>query len=656
MCKEKTFLFTLLLFFSLAVPLPAATYWVLNTFDSGPGSLRQAMIDANTKTKGVHDIIRFNIQTGVIGVKTIMPLSQLPPLTDWAGVTIDGFTQAGASPGSFPPATATLMVEVNGIKITTGIGAGAHGFWLQSDGNIIQGLVINNFPWDGIRIEGTPADPMHPTANNNHLFCNFIGTDPSGFVDMGNGQWGGPGLFFAGAHILNQAGGTSKFNLVEACLSSGNWSEGVWIEGPREPGDVGHNHVFLSYIGTDITGASDLGNDHVGVALTEGAHDNQIFDNIISGNDFHGVSITGFDNLEYYPAPPIQSHHNTIFRNIIGLSSAGDPLPNSRYGVSIGKYDDGKIWGCADHNTTGPDNIIAFNKRDGIAIFEFTDPMIPPSNGDHNQVTQNSIFQNTELGIDLNDDGVTPNDPPWDLDPGPNQRLNFPIILSVVYNPNTQTTVIAGELQIDSNPLQATIEVFRAQVDPSGHGEGDLFLGSTTPHTYDSTRNAGYWNISITQLFPGDYVTTTATDIFKNTSEFGPNAFVPGALTTSISTLSRTTHNTVTFYLDSGSRYAGRDYLLLGTMSGTSPGTFDPATGLTLPLNWDPFTGFVYMYANSQWFQNFLGTLDSNGRAAAVLDPAGLPLPPVGQWLHFTYMLLNPADLVSSPVGIQIIP
>ena len=67
-----------------------ATYSVTNTNDSGAGSLRQAILDANTNAGA--DTITFAIGTGP---QTISPLSPLPTITD--PVTIDGTTQPGFS-------------------------------------------------------------------------------------------------------------------------------------------------------------------------------------------------------------------------------------------------------------------------------------------------------------------------------------------------------------------------------------------------------------------------------------------------------------------------------------------------------------------------------------------------------------------------------
>src|SRR6185369_5019268 len=71
-------------------PARAATFTVTPTADDGPGSLRQAIVDANADA--VADTIAFAIATG--GIPRIMPLSALPAITQ--PVTIDGTTQLPA--------------------------------------------------------------------------------------------------------------------------------------------------------------------------------------------------------------------------------------------------------------------------------------------------------------------------------------------------------------------------------------------------------------------------------------------------------------------------------------------------------------------------------------------------------------------------------
>src|SRR6188472_1654265 len=73
-------------------PVGGATFPVTNTNDSGAGSLRQAILSANS-TANVPDAISFSISG--TGPHTISPVTPLPPITD--PLVIDGYTQSGAS-------------------------------------------------------------------------------------------------------------------------------------------------------------------------------------------------------------------------------------------------------------------------------------------------------------------------------------------------------------------------------------------------------------------------------------------------------------------------------------------------------------------------------------------------------------------------------
>src|SRR5215217_8576674 len=82
----------------LASPAWAATYTVKNNADSGEGSLRQAIIDADTTT-GVADTINFD--PALSGQTITLTSAQLPTITDGAGLTIDG---------------GSVNIEINGLN------------------------------------------------------------------------------------------------------------------------------------------------------------------------------------------------------------------------------------------------------------------------------------------------------------------------------------------------------------------------------------------------------------------------------------------------------------------------------------------------------------------------------------------------------------
>ncbi|MDQ3117470.1 MAG: hypothetical protein M3Q86_12830, partial [Verrucomicrobiota bacterium] len=121
----------------VALPVGAATFTVTNTDDSGPGSFRQAIEDANAAAGA--DTIAFNIPGG--GVHTITPASALPSITET--VTIDGYTQPGTSANTLDEGNnAVLLIEING---TTG---GGRGLILSADNVTVQGLVMNRYSSD----------------------------------------------------------------------------------------------------------------------------------------------------------------------------------------------------------------------------------------------------------------------------------------------------------------------------------------------------------------------------------------------------------------------------------------------------------------------------------------------------------------------------
>jgi len=110
------------------------------------------------------------------------------------------------------------------------------------------------------------------------------------------------------------------------------------------------------------------------------------------------------------------------------------------------------------------------------------------------------------------------------------------------------------------------------------------------------------------------------------------------------------------FILSAGAANANRDYILLGGLSGTTPGTPLPGGYVTLPLNMDVFTDIVLQLINTPVFSNFMGKLDANGRSYAVLDSMGpLPAQMVGLVMYFAYALNNPWNYVSTPVVVQIL-
>lgn len=341
--------------------------------------------------------------------------------------------------------------------------------------NIISG---NNS--DGVELRG-------PAASGNLILGNYIGTDVSGALDLGNSA---NGVFFEYAPN-NTIGGTtaSARNVI-----SGNDFCGLTILGGISSGNL----VLGNFIGTDVTGTLDLGNSSNGVFINS-ASNNTIGGttagarNVISGNDSDGIGIF-LDGAS----------GNLVLGNFIGTDVTGTAdLGNNLNGVSILL---GASYNTIGGTEVGAGNVIAHNNA-GVVILG------PTSVG--NSIRGNSIHSNAGLGIDLGSDGVTANDP-LDPDTGPNNLQNFPEIS--LFHSGTSTRV-AGTLNGLANTT-FTLEFFaNAVADPSGYGEGQRFLGSAVVST-DAGGNASFDVTLPGASSTGEVVTATATDPNGNTSEF----------------------------------------------------------------------------------------------------------------------------------------
>ncbi|MFH1999619.1 MAG: C25 family cysteine peptidase, partial [Planctomycetota bacterium] len=112
----------------------------------------------------------------------------------------------------------------------------------------------------------------------------------------------------------------------------------------------------------------------------------------------------------------------------------------------------------------------------------------------------------------------------------------------------------------------------------------------------------------------------------------------------------------VDFSLDAGAGCAGRPFLLLGSLSGTSPGFALPG-GMVLPLNWDGFTNLIMTFIGTPVCSNFMGTLNASGQATATLNTYG-PVDPalIGEVADFAYLLGSPFNFVSNSIPMTFEP
>ena len=314
----------------LLTVLPVATALglnqsVTNTNDSGPGSLRQAILSANGSPGSV---ISFNIGNGV---QTITPITQLPFVT--AAVIIDGSTQPGF--------TGTPLIEISGAIVSNN----GNGLVIDSGagGSTIRSLVINHGWSDGILLQ----------ASNCVIDGCFIGTDPTGTVAHGNTQ--GIGTNFGVVATGNRIGGTTA---GQRNLISGK-SIGVLLnEGATD------NLVIGNFIGTDVTGDHALANS-VGVDLR--ASDNTVGGNTVALRNIIAGGPGGSTGVAIQPSAG--AGNNLIQGNYIGTDRTG----TKAFGFSTGVFlssgaTNTHVGGLTLVPGTPPGNVISGSSGAGVNI------------------------------------------------------------------------------------------------------------------------------------------------------------------------------------------------------------------------------------------------------------------------------------------------
>ena len=162
----------------------------------------------------------------------------------------------------------------------------------------------------------------------------------------------------------------------------------------------------------------------------------------------------------------------------------------------------------------GAGNIIADNGGSGVGVVADSDGYGDIVSPIDDAILSNSIYGNAKLGIDLGDDGVTPNTP-GGPHAGPNDLQNYPVLNAAATHGGL--TGVVGTLN-GAPATSFTVQFFaNPTADPSGYGQGQNYLGSATVLT-DANGN-GVFNVQFKSQ-RGTVVSATATDPNGNTSEF----------------------------------------------------------------------------------------------------------------------------------------
>ena len=503
-------------------------------------TLRAAIQEAKARTSGTV-AIQFSIPGP--GPHVITPATSLPTLSNMnVPVTIDGYTQPGATPNTDQYASnAHIDIEIRGTGDKT---TSFTLLYITSPNNVVRGLSLYN-ALKKIQLNGS-------NSYNNTLSGLFVGTDSTGTytgsprklsingIEVIYGAHdniiGGPALADrnvlsgnAGHGIAFYSAGSDR-NVVtnsiaglspDGLRSVPNLGQGIDIDrdteytriggfGPNDHNvvsgngqggiEVSHspgtqdNQILGNWVGTTVDGNSSApytANQQTGIMVQDGSSLTLVAGNVVGNNGAAGITVET-DGVGR------EAYDNTIIGNWIGVSRNGTPIPNT---VGIEFHDN-------TYDNVVQENVITNNIGSGIV---FTSPL-PTAIG--NTFTRNSIYANGGPGIDLPPTGAVNLNDAGDGDTGPNTLLNFPVI-TAASTASASGTVCAG----------CVVELFVADGAVGAYGSGKTYVGSATAN------GAGTWSLATGGLLTGgQVVTATATDAAGSTSEFAKNVAVTDSL------------------------------------------------------------------------------------------------------------------------------
>jgi subtilisin-like proprotein convertase family protein len=337
------------------------------------------------------------------------------------------------------------------------------------------GNLISANGGQGVNVQGSAA--VNPSGNR--VLGNMIGLGADGLTPLGNG-FRGIDISYGQDGVIGGPGAAR--NVVSAN------GTGILLHNKANRFLVENN-----YVGVDAGGSRARGNTFSGLFI-ENAPNARVISNVFSANGEYGIRILDSDATQ-----------TIIQGNRIGTDATGSqPLGNVLSGILVRNAPFNTIGGLSP----GQGNTIAFNSGNGVSV-ELTS---------YATILSNSIFNNTGLGIDLDNDGVTPNDAD-DTDTGANDRQNFPVLTVS----GTTMTLVEGVL--DSAPNTSfTVQIFASPAaDPTGFGEGMILLGTRDVLT-GATGRATFSALFPVAIHGVQYVAATATSADGNTSEFSASA------------------------------------------------------------------------------------------------------------------------------------
>ncbi len=601
----------------LCINSQAATYVVTNTNDAGAGSLRQAITDANANAGAdiiqflIPDLgLPGQYFEGGIGARfaVIRLVSALPVITE--AVSIDGTTQTNSNTGIM----AGKVVGVDNIiqssinypdvyivpnmaggylrstNTTTSARGYGNGININAINVSIKGIAISGFgntstaggtaglSGDICVLRSATVRIANTSITECFIACDPLGVAPtqasnrrslSAAVVIGgntfNGNISRNYIRNTGTYGIHFNGGVDHAGVGP---SSTNLPNREWVIEENQFIDISWNNSFVGPGGIVTSASSALVSDGINIMHCSRLRINKNYlENVeqvgidIGWNaDSNYVSNNSITNFTKTYAGPVQcgiraalsskgdsilknkiyNNTGTAFMSGIWIDRSAPPLPTT----GLTGYDNEKHVVLQNH--------IYNNSGSGITLSTFTPTTLVGNR--NNKFSQNIIYDNTGLAIDLEYNGttgptaVTVNDNA-DSDAGTNDLINFPVIDSVIRTPTAIR--IWGKVAAG-----ATLEFFFTDGGANMHGgrlfpygEAEYFIGSgvegsgadlntATGLSYNTDGNVATANVNgfsfsfpLAVMPPGvsPIVSATAT-IGDNTSEMGPMLGAAGLL------------------------------------------------------------------------------------------------------------------------------
>ncbi len=438
--------------------LPVIT--VINTNDSGAGSLRQAIVDANSAPNETS--IAFDIPGACPQI--IQLDSALPALTE--PVVIDGYSQPGSvynqADRSFDGTLCVALVPE--LAMATGL----HLQTAPGDTMRVEGLAFYGFQSEAVRVTGQGSAEVRG---------NGFGTGAAGLL--------APGFDDAAIRVIDAAGSV----IGGADVAARNVIARATQAGVRLEGN-GARTVRGNLIGFDMGGTLNFGNG-IGVKVDGGTR------NVITGNwiGFSGTRGVLIDNT----AEPAQETVITV--NTFGVNVNYQAAGNGTNAIRVEAGEEHKI----------ETNQILFSGTDGIAI-------VTPAR--RVRLYNNSISSSALQAIDVSPDGV--NDIDLDVGAtGANDSQNFPILVDAIGS--NDAGEVTGVLE-SANGSYIVQFFRNGVCDADGFGEAQSWIGQTavtiTNATPDANGSASFSaDIAGTGNLFNKFITATAIDEEDNSSE-----------------------------------------------------------------------------------------------------------------------------------------